>query len=136
MTTQAPSRSRSGIDAVFAALKKLGADTKDAALGAIVEACGEDRKQVQNVLAAAQLGRVAGGTSGRWQMFYCTRTGFRDSVIEGYVSGYPETTFDKIIEDLPVSRPQLYTSLARLQVAGKVSALRDGTRTPRYSVSE
>ncbi len=126
---EAPSRSRSQLDAVYSALP---AD-KDVGLADLVNAVEPlERERVRVALAAARAGGVAHGQNGRWSRSTCTRTHFRDRVVVGALLGR-ELTFEQLLEVVPVSRPQLYTSLARLQLT-EVKVLRDGSRTPRYSV--
>lgn len=124
----APSSSRSRLDAIYAALP-AGTDVPLAKVVAVSEV---DRAVVQDALRAAQAGQVAQGVNGRWSRSPVSRTTFRDRTVLGAVGGNRHT-FEGILACVPVSRPQLYTSLARLQVAGQVAVERDGTRTPRYA---
>lgn len=127
---EAPSRSRSQLDAVYAALP-TDKDVGLADLVAAVEPLGRER--VRTALAAARAGGVAHGVNGRWSRSSCTRTHFRDRVVVGaLIAAGHELTFEQLLEVVPVSRPQLYTSLARLQLT-EVKVGRDGSRTPRYT---
>ncbi len=129
MNASAPSRSRSPLDAVYAVLPT---DTM-ATLAEVVKASDVERGGVQRVLRAAKAGLVADGINGKWSRTLCTRTKFRDGVVAGQLVDGGEQTFEDLVKALPVSRPQLYTTLARLQVAGRVRTVRDGSRTPVYA---
>ena len=132
--TLAPSQSRSGLDRLFAVLGSV-----DQSLKTITEApnLDLDREAVRLALACAKAGQVADGLNGRWSKGKVSRTEFRDACVVGAIHELKTTptntvTFEQILGLLPVSAPQLYTSLARLRVAGQVFSSRDGTRTPRY----
>lgn len=129
-TEVVPSRSRSPLDALYGVLSH----DRDRILADVVEASGLERDTVRACLAAARAGGVADGTNGRWARHKVSRTAFRDRTVVGFIAaaGRP-VTFEEVVQVLPVSRPQLYTTLARLQVSGAVVVHRDGSRTPRYS---
>lgn len=120
----APSQTRSTLDHLYEVLK-----THDGA---------PTVKQVQAVtgLTPKPAGELLAAVTAVWSAGV-KRTEFRDRLIAAAVAqaGEAGLTMRALEKLVPASGPQLYTSLARLQVAGRVSAVRDGTRTPSYVAS-
>ncbi|CAB4197777.1 hypothetical protein UFOVP1519_32 [uncultured Caudovirales phage] len=133
-TALAPSQTRSGLDRLYTAL-----GTANTTLKALKETPELDLTpdQVRTSLNCALAGKAVNEVSGKWVRNVSSRTEFRDVSILGALITLKATkeepaSFKQILELLPVSTPQLYTSLARLRIGNYVMSVRDGSRTPNY----
>ena len=129
-----PSQHREGLDHIYGILNDKMTPTR-----AIVDASRLSKIPVGKALKLAKTAGVARGDgNGSWSREKMTRTAFRDAIVrQWFVENVPCTNTAAVAAFAGLmSRSQLYYSVARLRKDESLTATRDGTRTPVYTVVE